>query len=121
MEQNYRHHAGGWGHRQAVKILPPAGATLRDAVTAVNELAAGRSNAVGTVTLTANVTTTTYTGPNVNEAAHVFLFPRTANAATALATTYASISRIAGVNTVTITHANTASTDRTFAIAVLGG
>lgn len=104
-----------------MKILPPAGATLRDAVTAINELIRGRSNATDTVTLTANVTTTTYTGPNVNENAHVFLFPRTANAAGAVATTYASISRIAGVNTVTITHANAATTDRTFAIAVLGG
>lgn len=104
-----------------MKILPPAGATLREAVTAINELAAGRSNATATVTLTANVTSTTYTGPNVNENAQVFLFPRTANAAAAVATTYASISRIAGVNTVTITHANTATTDRTFAIAVLGG
>lgn len=108
-------------HREAVRILPPAGATLRDAVTALNELAAGRSNATDTVTLTANVTTTTYTGPNVNENASVFLSPRTANAAGALATTYASISRVAGVNTVTITHANAATTDRTFSIAILGG
>ncbi len=74
-----------------------------------------------TITLTANVTSTTYTGPNVNENAQVFLFPRTANAAAALATTYASISRIAGTNTVTISHANTATLDRTFAIAILGG
>ena len=68
-----------------------------------------------------DVTTTTYTGPNVNENASVFLFPRTANAAGALATTYASISRVAGGNTVTITHANAATTDRTFSIAILGG
>lgn len=104
-----------------MKVLPPAGSTLREAVTAINELARGRSNAVDTVTLTAGATSTTYTGPNVNENGQVFLFPTTANAAAALATTYASISRIAGVNTVTITHANAVSTDRTFAIAVLGG
>ena len=73
------------------------------------------------VTLTAGVTSTVYVGPNVNELAQVFLFPKTANAAAALATTYAAISRIAGVNTVTITHANAGTTDRTFAIAVIGG
>ena len=105
-----------------MKDLPPSGGNgLRDIVQAIRELIRGRSNAVDTVTLTANVTSTAYTGPNVNENAEVFLFPRTANAAAALATTYASISRIAGVNTVTITHANAASTDRTFAITILGG
>ncbi len=104
-----------------MKILPPTGATLRDAVIHVNQLAAGRSNAVGTVTLTAGATSTTYIGPEVNENGQAFLFPRTANAAAAVATTYASVSRIAGVNTVTITHANAGTTDRTFAIAIFGG
>lgn len=104
-----------------MRVLPPNGSTLREAVTAINELARGRSNAVDTVTLTAGATVTTYTGPNVNENGQAFLFPQTANAAAAMATTYATISRVAGVNTVTITHANAGSTDRTFAIAVIGG
>lgn len=105
-----------------MNILPPAGSTLREAVTAINQLATGRSNAVGEVTLTAGATTTTYVGPvPVNSNGEVFLSPKTANAAAALATTYASISRIANVNTVTITHANAGTTDRTFAIAILGG
>lgn len=104
-----------------MRILPPGGTPLRQAVEAINQLAEGRSNATGAVTLTANVTSTTYVSDTINENGQVFLFPKTANAAAALATTYASISRIAGVNTVTITHANTASTDRTFAIVVLGG
>lgn len=96
-------------------------ATLRDMVSAVNQLIRGRSNAIGRVTLTANTTTTTITGELVNENAEIFLTPRTANAAAALGTTYASISRIAGVNTVTITHANNAQTDRTFGYVILGG
>lgn len=104
-----------------MKILPPGGTPLREAVQAINQLAMGRSNAVTTVTLTANVTSTTYVSDTINENGQVFLFPKTANAAAALATTYATISRIANVNTVTITHANTASTDRTFALVVLGG
>jgi len=106
---------------QAVKDLPPLGAADRDIITAIRELIRGRSNAVTTITLTANAGTTTYVGPNVNENAEALLFPKTANAAAALATTYATISRIAGVPTVTITHANAASTDRTFALAILGG
>ena len=104
-----------------MKDIPPLGAADRDIVTAIRELIRGRSNAVTTITLTANVTTTTYAGPNVNENAEAFLSPKTANAAAALATTYTSITRIAGVPTVTITHANAASTDRTFALAILGG
>lgn len=105
-----------------MRILSIA-STLREAITAINELARGRSNAVDTVTLTAGATSTTYTGPNVNENAVVFLFPQTANAAAEFGngTIYASISRIGGTNTVTITHANAVSTDRTFSIAVIGG
>jgi len=104
-----------------MKALPNTGFTERDLVTAVQQLMQGRSNAVGTVTLRASQTTTTITGPMVNDQGHVFLSPRTANAAAAQATTYASISRIAGVPTVTITHANNSQTDRTFGYVVLGG
>lgn len=104
-----------------MRDLPPAGSGLREAIAAIRELIRGRSNAVTQVTLTANVTSTTFTTKNINESAEVFLTPRTANAAAALATTYVSISRIAGDLTVTITHANAASTDRTFGVAILGG
>lgn len=96
-------------------------ATDRDLVAAVNQVIAGRSNATGRVTLTASVTSTTITGANVNENAEIFLTPRTANAAAALGTTYASISRVAGVPTVTITHANNAQTDRIFGYLIVGG
>lgn len=104
-----------------MKILQSAGGSPREVATAINQLAAGRSNAVGRVTLTPSATSTTFTNANINEDAEVFLFPRTANAAAALATTYASISRISGTNTVTITHASAVSTDRTFAYLVIGG
>ncbi len=104
-----------------MKDIPPASTDLRTVVRAIRELIQGRSNAVTRVTLTANTTTTTFTTANINEDAEVFLTPRTANAAAALATTYCSISRIAGDLTVTITHANTASTDRTFGVAIHGG
>ena len=108
-----------------MKDLPPSGGNgLRDIIQAIRELIRGRNNAVTTITLTANATTTTFTGPNVNENAQPLLSPLTAAAAAAVATSpgvYASISRVAGVNTVTITHANDPSTTRTFALAILGG
>lgn len=101
--------------------LPPSGARERDIIDRIRDLIRGRSNATGEVTLTANATTTTLAGDNVNENAQIFLTPRTANAAAALATTYASINRVSGVNTVTITHANNGQTDRTFGYVILGG
>lgn len=101
-----------------MKVLPEAGTNIRDTVVAINQLMRGRSNAVSQVTLAAGVTTTIVTGDNFNADAEVFLFPRTANAAAALATTYGSVT-VAG--TVTITHANAGTTDRTFALLVIGG
>jgi hypothetical protein len=95
-------------------------------VAAINQLAAGRSNASGEITLTPSASTTTIDSnqnPNINENAQVILFPKTASAAAeqGSGTIFASVSRIAGVNTVTITHANSASADRTFAYIVIGG
>jgi hypothetical protein len=84
---------------------------------AIQQLAAGRTNATGTVTLTANATTSTQTPINCAAGSCVFLFPTTANAATALATTY--ISAVAN-KSFTITHANNTQIDRTFFYVCLG-
>jgi len=86
-------------------------------VTAVLQLIRGRSNAVGSVTLTAGATSTTVDFVNCSQDSQVFLSPRTANAAAALATTYISS---VGNKSFTIAHANAASTDRTFGFAALG-
>ena len=99
--------------------LPNVGFTERQLADAVNRLVDGRSNAVGDVTLRANQTTTVVTKSTFNGNARVFLFPQTANAAAAVATTYASVT--AGGGSFTITHANAGSTDRTFSYLVLGG
>ncbi len=106
-----------------MRDLPPVGAGLRDVIFAVRQLIQGRSNSTGTVTLTAGVTSTTIIGETINENGQIFLFPKTASAAAELGagTIYASISRVAGVPTVTITHANAVSTDRTFAYDCRGG
>ncbi len=90
---------------------------IRKVIFALNETTRGRSNATSTVTLTASATTTTATAVNCAEGSQVFLSPKTANAAGALATTY--ISTIAN-GSFTITHANNSQTDRIFGYVCLG-
>jgi hypothetical protein len=97
--------------------LPITGVTERDRDIAIRQLIEGRGNYVGTVTLTANATTTTISKSTINENAVFIPFAQTANAAAALATTYAAVTK----GTVTITHANNAQTDRSFFYAVVGG
>lgn len=90
---------------------------LTRTVTAIMQLSQGRSNAVGTVTLTAGATTTTVAANNCADTSYVFLSPTTANAAGAVATTYVSA---VGNGTFTLTHANAATLDRTFGYVCLG-
>ncbi len=86
--------------------------------TAINQLIQGRSNACGRVTLRNGQATTPVIAPNCGKGACVFLFPATANAAAALATTYvADADVIAGQ--FTITHAS-AATPRSFYWIALG-
>ncbi len=101
-----------------MREVSPEERELRKLIFAINQLIRGRSNAVGTVTLTAGATSTTVTNENFNAGAKVFMFQTTSNAAAALSTTYASI---VTAGTMTITHANAASTDRTFSYLVIGG
>lgn len=86
-------------------------------VRAIRELFEGRSNAVGSVTLTENTTTTTVTAPNIGPSSEIFLSPRTSNAA--VATANVRITSV-GSGTFTITHSNTATTDRTFGWVAFG-
>ena len=71
----------------------------------------------GAVTLTANVTTTAVDNPLFESHQTVVLSPLTANAAGALSTTYIS-ARTKGQ--FTLTHASTASTDRSFDYIFVG-
>ena len=100
--------------------LPLVGdAVLRRIATIVNGILDGRQNNIGSFTLTANVTTTTVTDFRVGVDSVITLMPTTANAAAALGTTY--ISAVAPLtNTFTVTHANAATTDRTFKYEVTG-
>ena len=100
-------------------VLGSAETDLKRIVLAVNQLTEGRSNAVGAVTLRANQTTTTVTAPNCGAGSHVFLFPRTANAAAVFATTYVLSSNVTAGQFV-ITHASDADVDQTFSYVCLG-
>jgi len=84
---------------------------------ALRDLFAGRSNAVGTVTLTANAASTVVTAINCGKDSKVFLFPKTANAAAIVAATY--VSAVAN-GTFTVTHTNSATADKTFFWVALG-
>lgn len=91
--------------------------TIEQIVLALNAILTGRSNAVGTVTLTASVTTTTITDPRISADSAIVLAPTTANAAGAIATTYQGTT---ANGSCVINHANAASTDRTFKYVVIG-
>jgi hypothetical protein len=82
---------------------------------AVRELAAGASNSLGEITLSAGATTTLVTDNRATAESHVSLCPLTANAAAALGTTYVS-SRTQGA--FTLSHANAATVDRTFSYRI---
>lgn len=102
-----------------MRLLPPAGATEREVLTALRELTEGRNNATGTVTLTPSATSTTVSKTTINANGAVFLFPTTAHAAAEVATTYAVIT--AGGGSFVVTHANNGLADRTFYYVALGG
>ncbi len=84
----------------------------------LQQLAAGRSNAVGSVTLEASATTTTVNTDNCAAGSAILLTPNTANAAAEIGngTIYVTASNKSFV----ITHANNTQTDRTFTYAIQG-
>jgi hypothetical protein len=92
---------------------------LKKIVLSLQQLAAGRSNAVGTVTLTANAASTAVSDNNVAAGSTILLMPTTSNAAAAIATTYIPTATIVN-KSFTITHANNAQVDKTFRYAILG-
>ena len=81
----------------------------------VNAILLGKVNSTGTVTLTANTTTTTVNDANAHGSSVPVLVPTTANAA---AEAWYISSRATG--SFAITHANAATTDRTFLYVLLG-
>jgi hypothetical protein len=92
---------------------------LKKIVLAVQQLAAGRSNAVGTVTLATGSATTVVTDKNCAAGSTPLFTPITANAATEAGNGTMFVSAVAN-GSFTITHANSATTGRTFLYALHG-
>jgi len=95
---------------------------LKKIILSLQQLAAGRSNATGIVTLAVNVATTTVTPTQTGSIASgstPILTPTTANAATEVGNGTMYVSAVAN-GSFTITHANAATTGRTFLYAILG-
>ena len=91
----------------------------RQIAQAVSRLAAGQSNAIGSVTLTANAASTTVTDARMGADGLVLFDPLTANAATELAGGAMRVSSRSQGQFV-IAHANNAQTDRTFKYLIQG-
>jgi len=98
---------------------PGAATSDRDLRSIVGEIRSGKLNAAdaSSVTLTPSVTTTTLTDSRIGAGSVILLMPTTANAAAALGGLYVS-ARTTG--SATLTHANTAAVDKTFAYLVIG-
>ena len=106
--------------RQTVTVyVPGLNDTLKAAIQAIQQLSAGRSNAVGKVTLAASATSTTVADPNCATGTVPILTPTTADAAAALATTFIPTASIVNGSFV-ISHASAVSVDRTFLYALHG-
>lgn len=103
----------------AGNVPHPGERDARRIVQGIRDLFSGRSNAVGTVTLTASQATTTVTAINCGADSKVFLMPTTANASAEFGNGTIRISAVAG-GSFTITHANNSQTDRTFFWVALG-
>lgn len=92
---------------------------LKKIVLAIQQLAAGRSNAVGSVTLATGTSTTVVPTPNCAVGSTPMLTPASASAAAELGNGTIYVSAVTN-GAFTITHANSAVTERTFLYALLG-
>ncbi|MGJ4906577.1 hypothetical protein [Bradyrhizobium sp. HKCCYLS2033] len=92
---------------------------LKKIILALQQLAAGRSNAVGSVTLAAGTTATVVADKNCAAGSTPILTPATASAAAELGNGTIYVSAVAN-GSFTLTHASSAVTTRTFLYALLG-
>jgi hypothetical protein len=92
---------------------------LKKIVLAIQQLAAGRSNAVGSVTLAVGASSTTVTTANCAAGSVPILVSASANAATEVGNGTMYVSAVANGG-FTISHANSATAGRTFLYAVVG-
>lgn len=83
----------------------------------LNNVLKGKLNNTGTLTLTANAATTTLTDSRIGANSVISLMPTTANAASAISTTYFGTFLDGSC---VITHTNNAQVDKTFSFTVTG-
>ena len=88
-------------------------------IRALQQLAAGRSNATGTVTLATGASATVVSDPNCAAGTVPLLTAASANAATEVGNGTIYVSAVAN-GSFTITHANSATAGRTFFYALQG-
>jgi hypothetical protein len=100
-------------------VLAPDETDRRKINTAINQLAQGRSNAVGTVTLAAGAAATVVAAGNCGAGSVVLLSPLTAHAAAELGAGTLYVSAVAN-GSFTLAHANNAQSDRTFGFVAIG-
>jgi hypothetical protein len=91
----------------------------RKVILSLQQLAAGRSNATGSVTLVTGSPTTVVTDPNCAAGSTPVLTPATANAAAELGNGTLYVSAVTN-GAFTIAHANSSTTARTFLYAFIG-
>jgi hypothetical protein len=100
-------------------VLAPDEKDARKITTAINQLAQGRSNAVGTLTLAVGATTTVVAAGNCGAGSVVLLSPLTAHAAAELANGTIYVSAVTS-GSFTLAHASNTQTDRTFGFVAIG-
>jgi hypothetical protein len=100
-------------------VLSPDEQDRRKVNTAINQLAQGRSNAAGTVTLTVNQASTTVTAQNCGVGSVVLLSALTPHAAAEIGNGTIWVSAVAK-GSFTLGHANNVQNDRTFGWVALG-
>ena len=109
--------ASGRRYRAAPVVHPDE--RINDIARVVNNAMQGKINAVGDVTLTANAASTTLTDARIGPNSFIYFMPRTANASAEIgAGAFYVSARTDG--SATLTHANNAQSDRTFAYLVIG-
>jgi len=101
------------------KGVNPIGATLFDIAQVVRGIMLGRVNAHGEFTLTENDTSTVVTTALCRPNSHVTITPQTATAAADVGSA-TGVYVVAGDGSFTVTHPNTADTDKTFTFGIIG-
>lgn len=105
------------GYQGVPLMLPNEQEHRRQIAQAVNQQLTGKLNAVLQVTLTPNSATTTVIDKRIGANTFLGFSPLSADAAAALSGLYVSTQ---ANGTATLTHANTATVDRTFNVLLIG-